>query len=119
MRLKRAPVPAARNTGRNLAALCDRRRQSRLGVFVLRDIGGIRVDRRQRGSCMLSVNRILDLVQTLGAGFLPAVEDVPAEIAGARRNTLGMETGILVERNEVRRVRGAENMTAVTTVVST
>jgi hypothetical protein len=43
----------------------------------------------------------------------------PAEITGTRQLTLGMEAGILVKRNEVRSMGGAENMSAVTTVVAT
>lgn len=44
---------------------------------------------------------------------------MPAEITGARGHTVRVETSILVERNEVRSVRGTEDMTTVTTVVST
>lgn len=68
---------------------------------------------------MLCIQDALNLVQTFSARLLPAREGVPAEITGARGHTVRVETSILVERNEVRSVRGAEDMTTVTTVVST
>lgn len=44
---------------------------------------------------------------------------MPAEITCARRDTVRVEPSILVERDEVRSVRGAKDMTTVTAVVST
>lgn len=68
---------------------------------------------------MLGIDDALNLGEAFAASLLPAVEGVPAEITRARRNAVGVETGVLVERDEVRRVRGTENMTTVATVVST
>lgn len=67
----------------------------------------------------LCIQAALDFVQTLGARLLPAVEGMPAEITGARGNTVRVETSILVKRNEMRSVRGAKDVTTVTAVVST
>ena len=43
---------------------------------------------------------------------------MPAEITCARGDTVRVKTGVLVERDEVRGVRGAKDMTTVTAVVS-
>ena len=68
---------------------------------------------------MLCIQDALNLVQPLGARLLPAGKGMPAEITGARGHTVRVEASILVERNKVRSVRGAEDVTTVTTVVST
>lgn len=75
--------------------------------------------RKVRGNGMLGIEHALDLVQALIAGFFPSVVGMPAEITCAGRDTIRVKTGVLVERDEVRRVRGAKDMTAVTAVVTT
>jgi hypothetical protein len=43
----------------------------------------------------------------------------PAEIAGARRNSFGVEASILIKRHHMGSVRGAEHMSAVAAMVTT
>lgn len=115
--LESAPVPATGNTGGNLGVLVQRRERG-LQTIVLRVVGAIRINRV--GLPVLpGVDRILDHVEAVAARFQPAQVGTPAEVAGTRRNPLGVETSLLIEGNEVSRVSGAENVTAMTAVVPT
>lgn len=108
MRLESAPVPVTRNGGSDLAGLAH----SGLGILCIHVIGN-------RHANLLSIDGVLDLAQTVGAVLFPALVGAPAQIAGTGWDTIGVEASILIEGNEVRCVRGAEDMTAVTTVVAT
>lgn len=66
----------------------------------------------------LGVHGVLDLGQAIGADLFPALEGAPAEIAGARSDTLGVESCILVEWHDMRGVRGAKDVAAVSAVVA-
>ena len=63
-------------------------------------------------------NLPFELVEAVVPGLVPAFECMPAELTGARFNTIGMKAGFLVERDGVWCVRGAEDMTTVATVVA-
>lgn len=106
MRLEGAPVPVTGNGGSGLTGLSS-------GIAVL-DVFGVRHLHPD-----LSIHVVLDLVQAVGAGLLPAQVSAPAEVAGTGRHTLWVEAGVLVQGDEVRRVGGTEDMAAVTTVVAT
>lgn len=67
---------------------------------------------------MLRVDELLDLGQALSATLFPALVGVPAEVAGARGYAVRVEAGVLVEGDHVRGVRGAEDVAAVTAVVT-
>lgn len=110
MRLESAPVPVTRNGSSDLAGLAH----GGLGILCIHAIGV-----GNRHANLLSIDGVLDLVQTVGAVLFPALVGAPAQIAGTGGDTIGVEAGILVKGDEVRCVRGAEDMTAVTTVVAT
>lgn len=104
MRLESAPVPVTRNGGGGVGHVG-------LAIHVHRIGDG--------NASLLSIHGVLDLVQTVGAVLFPALVGAPAQVAGARWDTIGVEAGILVKRNEVRCVGSTEDVTAVTTVVAT
>jgi hypothetical protein len=83
-RLESAPVPVTGNRGSNLSRL-----SIGLGVF--------RVARLRHGNTdLLSIHAVLNLVKTIGAILLPAQVGAPAQITSTGRNTVGVETSILV-----------------------
>lgn len=108
MRLEGTPVPVARNGGSDLAGLAH----SGLGTLCIHALGNGHAN-------LLSIDGVLDLAQTVGAVLFPALVGAPAQIAGTGGDTIGVEASILIKGNEVRCVGGAEDMTAVTTVVAT
>lgn len=108
MRLEGTPVPVTRNGGSDLASLAD----SGLGILCIHVLGN-------RHANLLSIDGGLDLVQTVGAVLFPALVGAPAQVAGTRGDTIGVKASILIKGNEVRCVGGAEDMTAVATVVTT
>lgn len=110
MRLESAPVPVTRNGGSDLAGLAH----GGLGIFSIQALGV-----GNRDANLLSIDRVLNLVETVGAVLFPALVGAPAQIAGTGWDTIRMEAGILVKGNEMRCVGGAEDMAAVTTVVAT
>lgn len=61
---------------------------------------------------------MFDLVKTVGAVLIPALECVPTELTGAGFDTVWMEVGILVEWDGVCSVGGAENMATMSAVVA-
>ena len=71
-----------------------------------------------RGVAFLQ-NLTLDLVEAVGAGLVPASEGTPAELAGTRLDAVGVEVGVLIERDGVGGVGGAENVPAMPAVVAT
>lgn len=83
------------------------------GVEIFRGLGRLAI-----AVLGLGVNGVLDLAQTVGASLLPALVGAPAEVTGAGGDALGVKAGILVEGDDVRGVRGAEDMTAVAAVVT-
>jgi hypothetical protein len=105
-----APVPVTGNRGSNLGCLALG--FLGVGVHVLGRVG-------HGHTGLLSVDVVLNLVQTVGTVLLPALVGAPAEVTSARRLTLGVEASVLVKWNEVGSVRGAEDVTAVTAVVTT
>lgn len=113
--LKGAPVPVARDTGSDIRGLAEVGLEGSaaglLAVLHVLRVGAL-VD-------AAGVDVVLDLVQTVGAGLLPARVGAPAKVASTRGNTVGVEASLLVEGNVVGSVGGAENMTAVTAVVAT
>lgn len=66
----------------------------------------------------LAVDRVLDLAQAVGPGFLPPLVGAPAEVACPRGDTLRVETSILVQRDNMGGVGGTEDMAAVAAVVT-
>lgn len=108
MHLEGTPVPVTRNGGSDLASLAH----SGLGILCIHVLG-------DRHANLLSIDGGLDLVQTVGAVLFPALVGAPAQVAGTGGDTIGVEASILIKGNEVRCVGGAEDMTAVTTVVTT
>lgn len=109
-----APVPVAGHAGSDFGRLA--------GIAL--GIQGARLALRVAGSsdllraALLRIDGILDFAQAVGAGLFPAPVGAPAEITGPRGNTLGVEAGLLVKRDEVGGVRGAEDVAAVTAVVA-
>jgi hypothetical protein len=114
--LESAPVPATGNTGGNLRVLVDRRERG-LQTIVLRVVRAIRIIRV--ASVLPGVDRLLDHAEAAAARFLPAQESAPTEVAGTRRDPLGVETSLLIKGNEIWGVGGAEHVTAVAAVVPT
>ena len=108
MCLESAPIPITRNGGGNLGLT-----HGGLGIL---SIHALRVGSRDAN--LLSINGVLDLVQTVGTVLFPTLVGAPAQITGTGRDTIGMEAGILVEGNEMRCVRGAEDVATMTTVVT-
>lgn len=47
------------------------------------------------------------------------MKGMPAEITGPRQHPLGVKTSVLIKRDQMRRVRRAKDMAAVSTVVTT
>ena len=119
-RLEGAPVPAARNAGGNVAGLAQRSSESFLRVLILQRIEGLgrSLFDRSLDGFVLGVDLALDLGQALRARFLPTLVGNVAEIASTRLDALGMEASILVERNVVRGVRRAEDVTTVAAVMT-
>lgn len=126
IRLEGAPVPSAGDAGSDLSSLALRS----IGGFVrkivlLRSVGArCSVDGRLGvlvaiASGLLLSQESLDLVQTLSASLFPALVSAPTEIAGARKNSFGVEASILIKRHHMRSVRGAENMSAVAAMMTT
>lgn len=114
-RSKGAPVPVARYTGSHLGG------QGQIGLesSAARFLTGVKVGGFTRVLAILSlVDGVLNLAQAISSGFLPALVGTPAEIAGAGGNTLGVEARILVEWHDVGSMGGAEDMTAVTAMVT-
>lgn len=73
-----------------------------------------------RGSLVVSlrVQRALDHIELAAAAFLPALVGTPAEVAGAGRDPLGMESGVLIQTDGVGSMRGAKDVTAMTAVMT-
>lgn len=116
MRSESAPVPVARHASSDLGGLA----QIGLEGSAARFLAGVESFRGLVFTAMgLGVNGVLDLAQTVGASLLPALVGAPAEVAGAGGDALGVEAGILVKGDDMRGVRGAEDMTAVAAVVTT
>jgi hypothetical protein len=67
----------------------------------------------------LSVNLVLDLVQSVGTCLVPALVSTPAEIAGSRKNALRVEASLLVEGDGMGSVGRTEDVAAVAAVVTT
>lgn len=67
MRLESAPVPVTRNGGSNLAGLAH----GGLGILCIHALGN-------RHANLLSIDVVLDLVQTVGAVLSPALVGAPA-----------------------------------------
>lgn len=105
-----APVPVTGNRSSDLGCLALG--FLGVGVHVLGRVG-------HGDTGLLSVDVVLNLVQTVGTVLLPALVGAPAEVTCARQLTLGVEASVLVKWNEVGSVRGAEDVTAVTAVVAT
>lgn len=105
MQSEGAPVPVTGNRGSDLSRLGS-------GLWVLDVL-------RVGDGDTLGIHVVLDLAQAVGASLLPAHVSAPAEIAGTGRHAVWMEAGVLVQRDEVGSVGGAEDMAAVTTVVAT
>lgn len=61
----------------------------------------------------------LHLLDALGATLFPALVGMPAEVAGAGQDAVGVEAGLLVERDGVGRMGGAKDVTAVAAVMTT
>jgi hypothetical protein len=108
MRLESAPVPVTRNGGSDLGLT-----HGGLGILSIHALGA-----GTRDANLLSIDSILDLVQTVGSVLFPTLVGAPAQIAGTGGDTIGMEAGILVEGHEMRCVGGAEDVATVTTVVA-
>lgn len=109
-----APVPVARHTGSDIGRLAEIGRGvqgARLAVAVVGSNDLL-------GATLLRIDGILDLAQTVGARLFPAPVGAPAEIAGPRWNALGVKAGLLIKRDEVGGVRGAEDVAAMTTMVA-
>jgi hypothetical protein len=109
--LESAPVPVTRNGGSDLAGWTHGGSGSLVAIVVL-GLGN-------RDASLLSIHVVLDLVQTVGSALFPALMGAPAQIAGTGRDTIGVEASILVKRNEMRCVGGAEDVATVTAVVAT
>jgi hypothetical protein len=103
-RLEGAPIPAPRDTGGNLLTRGCRRG---LATICYRGIKRIGRGAPARAVCLiiLSVDLVLDLVESVGASLFPALVGTPAEVAGSRRNALWVEARSLVEGNHVGSVR--------------
>lgn len=121
---KSTPIPIPRHTRRNLRMLRRRNpihlrpepvvpRQVR--IRIRRIIPRNLLRRRLRAFLKLALN----LAQPRTARFVPPQEGVPAQIAGARQHAVGMEARVLVQGDEVEAVRGAEDVAAVATVMTT
>lgn len=124
--LEGAPIPAAGDTGSNLGDLAlGAIEYSVHSAALLRGFGGlsrgssvIGVGIDGSGALLLGIENALDLVQALAASFFPALVGAPAQIAGPRRNTFGVESSILIERDQMGGVRGAEHMATVAAVMA-
>lgn len=115
--LESAPVPTTRDTGSNLAGLA-------WGVRRLLTSVGQRGIHRARTSgtlvvFVLRVDLVLDLVEAVGTSFIPTLVSAPAEIASPRENTFWVKSCFLVERNHVRSMGGAKDVTAMAAVMAT
>jgi hypothetical protein len=66
----------------------------------------------------LCIEQALDPGQALGARLFPALVSVPAKVASTGFNSFRVKAGILVERDDMGSVRGAEHMTAVAAVMA-
>lgn len=108
MRLESAPIPVTRNGGSDLGLI-----HGGLGILSIHALGVGTKDAN-----LLSIDGILDFVQTVGTVLFPTLVGAPAQIAGTGGDTIGMEAGILVEGNEVRCVGRAEDVATVTAVVA-
>lgn len=121
--LESAPVPATRDAGGDLGALGQHSGQGRLRILVRRDIravgGGIVFFIVTVRGSALSIEQALDLAQALGTRLLPALVGAPAEVACAGGYSIGVEASILIKRDDMRSVGGAEDMAAMATVVAT
>ena len=118
-RLEGAPVPAARDAGGNLGALTQHRSECLPGFFldVVHMLCGLLG--RFLSLDVLCLDQGLDLVETLAARLLPALEGMPAQVTGPRGDAFGVEASILVERDDMGSVRRTEDMTAVAAVMAT
>lgn len=118
-RLEGAPVPAPRDAGSNLSALAQHRSEClpRFLVDVVHVLGGLLG--HFLSLRVLCVDLGLDLVKTLAARLLPALEGKPTQVACPRGDAFRVEASILVERHDVGSVRRAEDMTAVAAVMAT
>lgn len=67
----------------------------------------------------LGIHVVLNLIQALRTSLLPALMCTPAEITGPGGYTIWVESGVLIQWNQVRGVGGAEDVATVTTVVTT
>lgn len=67
----------------------------------------------------MSVDLVLDLVQSVGTCLVPTLVSTPAKVAGSGKNALGVETSLLVEGDDMRSVGRTEDVAAVTAVVTT
>lgn len=105
--------------------LIQNTRQTRLGHIVLRCIFAVRI--RVTGGTIivglllhrLGIDQALNLAETTGTRLFPALVCTPAEVACARQDTVGMETGILVERDEMGGMRRTKDVTTMATMMTT
>lgn len=81
LRSEGAPVPVARHAGCHLSALGQVGLKRRPGAVLTR-VHVVGVTGCSRGAFLLGIDGTLDLAQTLGARFVPALVGSPAEIAG-------------------------------------
>lgn len=72
-----------------------------------------------RGGILASLQLALNLAETGSTRLLPALVGAPAEIAGARQGTFWVETGVLVQGDQVGSVRRTEDVAAMAAVMTT
>lgn len=120
--LEGAPVPATRNAGGNLGALGQHSGQGGLRILVRRDIravgGGIIIFIVTVRGSALGVEQALDLAEAFRTRLLPALVGAPAKVACAGGNSIRVEASILIKRDDMRSVGGAEDVAAMATVVT-
>lgn len=114
--LESAPVPIAGNAGRDLSSLAEVGFEgSTADLFA----GGKIFSVLSLTFAVLRIHGILDLAQAVGASLFPTLVCAPAEVTGSRRNTIRVETSMLVKGNHVRGVRRAKDVAAMTAMVAT
>jgi hypothetical protein len=118
--LEGAPIPVPGHAGGRRIRLMVRIhpevtvREGARGAHGLRDASRV----ARRGAVLLRVQHALDLVEAGGARFFPSLIGAPAQVTGAGGDSLGMEASALIQRHDVRRMGGAEDMAAVAAMVS-
>lgn len=114
--LESAPVPIAGNAGRNLSRLTEVGLESSTAdLFTCGKVFSV----LGLTFAVLRIQGILDLAQAVGASLFPTLVCAPAEVTGSRRDTIGVETSMLVKGNHVRGVRRAKDVAAMTAMVAT